>query len=117
MAVIAATRSLPLTGVSREILEKQVKPLVVAFIAARGLQLSDEKTVITHIEKVFNFLGQNIRKYGDGVSEDIPEKVNDGSTVSISKQMECETGFSRVQIREGGNMRYFQQHPSLSKDI
>ncbi|EDG8466793.1 group II intron reverse transcriptase/maturase [Salmonella enterica subsp. enterica serovar Muenchen] len=53
-----------ITGVSREILEEQVKPLVVAFMAARGLQLSDEKTVITHIEKGFNFLGQNIRKYG-----------------------------------------------------
>lgn len=39
-----------ITGVSREILEEQVKPLVVAFMAARGLQLFDEKTVITHID-------------------------------------------------------------------
>lgn len=52
-----------ITGVSREILEEQVKPLVVAFMAARGLQLSDEKTVITHIDKGFDFPGQNIRKY------------------------------------------------------
>lgn len=29
----------------------------------RGLQLSEEKTVITHIDNGFDFLGQNIRKY------------------------------------------------------
>ena len=29
----------------------------------RGLQLSEEKTVITHIDDGFDFLGKNIRKY------------------------------------------------------
>lgn len=29
----------------------------------RGLELSSEKTVITHIENGFDFLGQNVRKY------------------------------------------------------
>ena len=29
----------------------------------RGLELSQEKTVITHIEDGFDFLGQNVRKY------------------------------------------------------
>ncbi|EFB7478420.1 TPA: hypothetical protein ACTDLJ_004594 [Salmonella enterica subsp. enterica serovar Newport] len=51
-----------ITGVSREILEEQVKPIVVVFIAARGLLLSDEKTVISDITMGFNLLGQNIRK-------------------------------------------------------
>ena len=32
----------------------------------RGLQLSPEKTVITHIQDGFDFLGQNIRKYKAG---------------------------------------------------
>src|SRR5437588_6432541 len=32
----------------------------------RGLQLSAEKTVITHIEQGFDFLGQTIRKYHRG---------------------------------------------------
>ena len=32
-------------------------------MAERGLQLSEEKTVITHIEDGFDFLGKNIRKY------------------------------------------------------
>src|SRR5262249_19203513 len=32
----------------------------------RGLELSDEKTRITHIDKGFDFLGQTIRRYRNG---------------------------------------------------
>ncbi|OTA18126.1 group II intron reverse transcriptase/maturase [Xenorhabdus beddingii] len=52
-----------ITGISKELLENEVKPLVEAFMAERGLQLSLEKTVITHIADGFDFLGQNLRKY------------------------------------------------------
>ncbi len=52
-----------ITGFSREQLEKEVKPLVESFLKARGLELSQEKTRITHIDAGFDFLGQNIRKY------------------------------------------------------
>lgn len=52
-----------ITGVSKELLENQVKPLVIEFLQARGLTLSEEKTKITHIEEGFDFLGFNIRKY------------------------------------------------------
>ena len=52
-----------ITGVSKEILETEVKPLVIAFLPQRGLELSEEKTRITHIEDGFDFLGQNVRKY------------------------------------------------------
>ena len=55
-----------ITGVSKDLLEKEVKPLVEQFLRERGLQLSPEKTVITHIEEGFDFLGQNIRKYKAG---------------------------------------------------
>ena len=51
------------TGISREILEREVKPLITAFMLERGLTLSEEKTTITHIDDGFDFLGQNIRKY------------------------------------------------------
>jgi RNA-directed DNA polymerase len=51
------------TGRSRELLETEVKPLLEAFLAERGLELSIEKTSITHIEAGFDFLGQNVRKY------------------------------------------------------
>jgi RNA-directed DNA polymerase len=53
-----------ITGCSKELLEDEVKPLVEQFMSERGLQLSPEKTCITHIEQGFDFLGQNLRKYG-----------------------------------------------------
>ncbi len=53
------------TSSSREILEQQVLPAIQKFMASRGLELSQEKTKITHIAKGFDFLGQNIRKYKD----------------------------------------------------
>lgn len=52
-----------ITGSSKELLENEVKPVVEQFLAERGLELSPDKTVITHIEDGFDFLGQNIRKY------------------------------------------------------
>jgi RNA-directed DNA polymerase len=53
-----------ITGASKEVLEMQVKPAVVAFLRERGLELSEEKTRITHIDDGFDFLGFNVRKYG-----------------------------------------------------
>lgn len=53
------------TGPSALILEQEVKPVVEAFLKARGLALSPEKTRITHIDQGFDFLGQNVRKYGE----------------------------------------------------
>ncbi len=52
-----------ITCVSQEILEQEVRPLVEAFLAARGLQLAEEKTRVTHIDQGFDFLGWNFRKY------------------------------------------------------
>jgi len=52
-----------ITGSSKELLENEVKPLVEKFLSARGLELSAEKTSITHIDKGFDSLGVNIRKY------------------------------------------------------
>jgi RNA-directed DNA polymerase len=52
------------TGKSKRLLEKKVKPAVEAFLAKRGLALSEEKTVITHIKNRFTFLGQTFRKHG-----------------------------------------------------
>jgi len=51
------------TGSSRELLEERVKPLVVQFMAARGLVLSETKTTITHVTKGFDFLGWNVRRF------------------------------------------------------
>ncbi len=53
------------TGATRELLEQKVKPALTAFLKERGLELSEQKTVITHIQEGFNFLGHTVRKYGD----------------------------------------------------
>ena len=55
-----------ITGRTKELLETEIKPLVEAFMRKRGLELSPDKTVITHIKEGFDFLGQNVRKYSDG---------------------------------------------------
>jgi RNA-directed DNA polymerase len=52
-----------ITGASRQILEEKVKPAIEKFLSERGLQLSEEKTLITHIDEGFDFLGFNVRKY------------------------------------------------------
>ena len=52
-----------ITGASKEVLETKVKPAVEAFLQERGLELSAEKTSITHIDDGFDFLGFNVRKY------------------------------------------------------
>ena len=52
-----------LTGSSKELLQKEVRPLLERFLTPRGLELSPEKTRITHVEEGFDFLGQHIRKW------------------------------------------------------
>jgi len=51
------------TGNSKEVLENEVKPMIKAFLMERGLELSEEKTLTTHIENGFDFLGFNVRTY------------------------------------------------------
>src|SRR4051794_2078139 len=53
------------TGANQELLEQKVKPALTAFLHQRGLELSEQKTVITSIQEGFNFLGHTVRKYGD----------------------------------------------------
>jgi len=45
-------------------LEDTNQPVIKDFLAERDLELSLEKTVITHIEDGFTFLGQTFRKHG-----------------------------------------------------
>jgi len=52
-----------ITGVSKELLENEVRPWVVDFLAVRGLTLSEEKTHIVPMDQGFDFLGWNFRKY------------------------------------------------------
>jgi RNA-directed DNA polymerase len=51
------------TGSTKEVLENKIKPAIDAFLKERGLELSQEKSKITHINDGLDFLGFNIRKY------------------------------------------------------
>src|ERR1051326_6596663 len=55
-----------ITGRSRVLLQREVQPLVEHFLRERGLELSHEKTRITHIRNGFDFLGQTVRRFGCG---------------------------------------------------
>lgn len=51
------------TANSRQVLEETVLPRMNAFLAARGVRLSAEKTIITPLAQGFDFLGHTIRKH------------------------------------------------------
>ena len=65
-----------ITGRTKELLEREIKPLIEQFLRERGLELSQEKTVITHVTSGFDFLGQNVRRYPNGVLLIKPSKKN-----------------------------------------
>ena len=68
-----------ITGSSKELLEDEVKPVVEAFMAERGLALSSEKTVITHVDQGFDFLGWTVRRFGKDTRSTVlvqPSKKN-----------------------------------------
>jgi RNA-directed DNA polymerase len=65
-----------ITGRTKELLEGEIKPLVEQFLRPRGLELSPKKTVITHVEQGFDFLGQNVRRYPNGKLLIKPSKKN-----------------------------------------
>jgi RNA-directed DNA polymerase len=68
-----------------EEIAKEAKELIKGFLKDRGLELSDEKTLITHIDTGFDFLGWNFRKYNDKLLvkpsvksiEKVTEKISD----------------------------------------
>ena len=65
-----------ITSKSKELLAGEIKPLVEHFLQERGLELSPKKTVITHVEHGFDFLGQNVRRYPNGKLLIKPSKKN-----------------------------------------
>ena len=77
------------TARAKETLEQIVKPVLVAFLAERGLELSEQKTTLTHIEAGFNFLGQNVRKYKNKL---VIKPAKDGRKALVQKTRECIKG-------------------------
>lgn len=63
VGVIRYADDFVITGVSREVLEGEIRPWVEAFLLERGLKLAKAKTNIVNIDEGFDFLGWNFRKY------------------------------------------------------
>jgi RNA-directed DNA polymerase len=88
-----------ITGRTKELLEGEIKPLVEQFLQARGLELSPAKTVITHVEKGFDFLGQNVRKYPNGKLLIKPSKKNVNTFLGgIRKTIRAALGMSAADL-------------------
>ena len=88
-----------ITGRTKELLEEQVKPLVEQFLQLRGLELSPKKTVITHVEQGFDFLGQNVRKYPKGKLLIKPSKKNVKTFLDgIRKIIKAGLGLSAAEL-------------------
>lgn len=50
------------TAATKEI-ALEIKEIIKEFLAVRGLELSEEKTLVTHVEEGFDFLGWTFRKF------------------------------------------------------
>jgi RNA-directed DNA polymerase len=88
-----------ITGRTKELLEGEIKPLVEQFLQERGLELSSAKTVITHVEKGFDFLGQNVRKYPNGKLLIKPSKKNVKTLLGgIRKTIRAARGMSAADL-------------------
>ena len=88
-----------ITGRTKELLEGEVKPLVEQFLHERGLELSPRKTVITHVEQGFDFLGQNVRKYPNGKLLIKPSKKNIKTFLDgIRKTIKAALGMSAADL-------------------
>jgi RNA-directed DNA polymerase len=67
-----------------EEIAKEVKELIKGFLKERGLELSEEKTLITNIDSGFDFLGWNFRKYKGKLLVKPSKKSIDKVTENIS---------------------------------
>ncbi|HEV2732304.1 MAG TPA: group II intron reverse transcriptase/maturase, partial [Terriglobales bacterium] len=88
-----------ITSKSKELLEGGIKPLVEHFLQERGLELSPTKTVITHVEHGFDFLGQNVRRYPNGKLLIKPSKKKVGTFLEgIRRTIKAAHGVSAADL-------------------
>jgi RNA-directed DNA polymerase len=63
ISLVRYADDLVVTAPTREVLGTYVVPKLNTFLAERGLQLSEAKTRIVHIDEGFNFLGFTVRRF------------------------------------------------------
>jgi len=85
------------TGKSEKTLE-QVKDVIQEFLMKRGLELSEEKTKITHIEEGFDFLGWSFKKYNQKLIIKPSEKSIKSITNKLSETIKQSKGVSQKNL-------------------
>ncbi|MBF0552031.1 MAG: group II intron reverse transcriptase/maturase [Deltaproteobacteria bacterium] len=109
-----------ITGASKEVLVQKVKPAVESFLRDRGLELSPEKTRITHINDGFDFLGFNVRKYGGNLLIKPAKKgterfLNDiRGTIKANAMSKTEKLIRRLNLKIKG-WSYYYRHVVAKK--
>ncbi len=86
-----------------EVIAKEVKELIKNFLKNRGLELSDEKTLITHIDTGFDFLGWNFRKYNDKLLVKPSKKSIDKVTEKISNTIKQRKAWTQEALIDSLN--------------
>ena len=100
---------------TKETLEETVKPAIQRFLAERGLRLSEEKTLVTHIRDGFDFLGKTVRKFGTQLivqpSKAAAKSVRDklGALLRESRSLPYDALLSKLNrlLRGWGNYHRF----------
>ncbi len=107
--------------VDSEEIAKEIAELIKSFLKERGLELSEGKTLISHIDDGFNFLGWNLQKYkgkllikpSKGSVDKITKKISD--IIKRGKAWKQEELISILNPIITGWSNYHQS--AVSKDI
>lgn len=91
--IIRYADDMVITGKNKEIILKN-KQIIAKFLKERGLELNDNKTLITHIRDGFDFLGFNIRRYKHNPRLN---KITDQDTVLVIKP--SKKGIERLKVK------------------
>ena len=81
-------------GSNPDLLKSRVLTAVETFMAERGLHLSSEKTVVTHIDCGFDFLGWNVKRTGSKLLLTPSQKNLLAFTDKVFRLVECNRGSS-----------------------
>jgi RNA-directed DNA polymerase len=76
---------------------EEAKNILIPFLAERGLEMSEEKTLITHIDEGFNFLGWNFKKYRNGKLLIKPSKESVSAVMQKIRDIILDRGKAKSQ--------------------
>ena len=97
------------TSESKELLEEGVLPIIRDFLRERGLELAEDKTVITHVNDGFDFLGCNVKWYKDKLlikpSDKNPKKSHKWIAQKYFHQQGTRTWTFSEEIAQGQTLR------------